>query len=70
MKSTAWRKDYLVVRLNDYDNTWRELTIPCTFMQAIRFVRARNLALALSKNIVQIVTLTQWETQFNKEVTV
>jgi hypothetical protein len=39
-------------------------------MQAIRFVRARKLNLALSQNRAQIVTLTQWTTQFdNKEVT-
>jgi hypothetical protein len=62
MKSTAWKKDYLVVRHNDYDDTWRDLTIPCTFMQAIRFVRAKNLNYALSKDVVRIVTLTEWAT--------
>jgi hypothetical protein len=62
MKSSAWRKDYLVVRHSDYDNTWRDLTIPCTFMQAIRFVRAKNLNHALSKDTVRIVTLTEWAT--------
>jgi hypothetical protein len=70
MKNTAWKKDYLVVLHSDYNDTWRDLTIPCTFMQAIRFVRARKLNLALSQNRAQIVTLTQWTTQFdNKEVT-
>jgi hypothetical protein len=70
MKSNAWKKDYLVVMHNDYDNTWRDLTIPLTFMQAIKFIRARKLNVALSQNRVQIVTLTQWSTQFdNKEQT-
>ena len=32
MKNTAWKKDYLIVIHNDYDNTWREVTIPCTFL--------------------------------------
>jgi len=57
MKSTAWKKDYLVVIHSDYDNTWRDLTIPCTFMQAIRFVRAKGWT--DSKN-VRIVTLSEW----------
>jgi hypothetical protein len=70
MKNTAWRKDYLVVLHSDYDDTWRDLTKPLTFMQAIRFIRARKLNAALSANRAQIVTLTQWATQFdNKEVT-
>jgi hypothetical protein len=62
MKNTAWKKDYLVVLHSDYDDTWRNLTIPCTFMQAIRFIRARKLNYALNKNTVRIVTLSEWET--------
>ena len=57
MKSTAWKKDYVVVMHSDYDNTWRDLTIACTFMQAIRFVRAKGWT--DSKN-VRIVTLSEW----------
>ena len=37
MKSTAWKKDYFVVRQSDYDGTWYALTIPCTYLQAVRF---------------------------------
>lgn len=70
MKSTAWRKDYLVVIHSDYDNTWRDMTKPLTFNQAIRFVRAKGFNLALSKDIVRIVTLSQWAVFENKaEVT-
>jgi hypothetical protein len=68
MKSKSWKKEYLVVRHDDYDNTWRDLTIPCTFMQAIRFVRAKNLNHALSQDVVRIVTLTEWATLNTLEV--
>jgi hypothetical protein len=57
MKSTAWKKDYLVVIHSDYDNTWRDLTVPLTFMQAIRFVRAKGWTDSKS---VRIVNLSEW----------
>ena len=56
MKSTSWKKDYLVVLFNDYDNTWGDVTIPCTFMQAIRFVRAKGWTDSKSVRIVSIET--------------
>lgn len=59
MKSTAWKKDYLVVIHSDYDDTWRDLTVPCTFMQAIRFIRAKGWTDSKS---VRIVTLSEWAT--------
>ena len=59
MKSTAWKKDYLVVMHSDYDDTSRDLTVPCTFMQAIRFVRAKGWN---DSNTVRIVTLSEWAT--------
>ena len=61
MKSTSWKKDYLVVMHNDYDNTWSVKTIPCTLMQALSFVRAKKWARALDKGTVCIVTLSEWE---------
>ena len=60
MKSTAWKKDYLVVMHSDFDNTWTDKTIPCTFMQAIRYVRARNWTHAMDKGTVRIVTLAEF----------
>jgi hypothetical protein len=60
MKNTAWKKDYLVVMHSDYDNTWSHKTIPCTFMQALRFIRAKGWTHALDKDTVRIVTLSEW----------
>jgi hypothetical protein len=37
-------------------------------MQAIRFVRAKNLNHALSQDVVRIVTLTEWATLNTLEV--
>jgi hypothetical protein len=67
MKSTAWKKDYLIVLFNDYDNTWRNVTVPCTFMQAIRFARAKGWRID-SQN-VRLVTLTEFATLPQREVT-
>lgn len=58
MKNTAWKKDYLIVIHSDYDNTWREVTIPCTFLQAIRFARAKNWR--IDGETVRLVTLTEF----------
>lgn len=60
MKSTAWKKDYLVVMFSDYNNTWSERTIPCTFLQAVRFVQARHWNNAMEKDAVRIVTLAEF----------
>ena len=68
MKNTAWKKDYLVVLHSDYDDTWRDVTVPCTFMQAIRFARAKGWRID-DKN-VRLVTLTEFATLSQKEQTV
>jgi len=60
MKSNSWKKDYLIVLFSDYDNTWQKVTIPCTFMQAIRFARAKGWRID-SQN-VRLVTLTEFAT--------
>ena len=60
MKSNSWKKDYLIVLLSDYDNTWHKVTISCTFMQAIRFARAKGWRID-SQN-VRLVTLTEFAT--------
>jgi len=67
MKSNSWKKDYLIVLLSDYDNTWHKVTIPCTFMQAIRFARAKGWRID-SQN-VRLVTLTEFATMQKREVT-
>ena len=67
MKSTAWKKDYVVVLHNDYDNTWRDLTVPCTLMQAIRYVRAKGWR--LNGETVRLVTLTEFANLPQREVT-
>jgi hypothetical protein len=60
MKSTAWKKDFLVVMYSDYDNTWIDKTIPCTLKQAIKFVYAKRWDYAMDKGIVRIVTLAEF----------
>jgi hypothetical protein len=67
MKSTSWKKDYLVVLFSDYDNTWRNVTVPCTFMQAIRFARAKGWR--LDGETVRLVTLTEFAALPQREVT-
>ena len=56
----------MVVLFSDYDNTWRDVTIPCTFMQAMRFVRAKGWA--YSKN-VRIVSQAEFAALPQSEVT-
>ena len=65
MKSTSWKKDYLVVIFYDYDNTWKEITIPSTFMQCIRFVRSKGWTDSKS---VRIVTLAEFAKLPQREV--
>ena len=60
--TTSWTKNNVVILHNDYDNTWTVKTIPLTFMQAIRFVRAKHWNSAMDKGVVKIVTLDQLET--------
>jgi hypothetical protein len=66
MKSNAWKKDQLVVLFNDYDNTWRAVTIPCTFMQCVRFARAKGWSDSKS---VRIVSLGEFAALPQREVT-
>jgi hypothetical protein len=68
MKNNSWKKDYLVVLHSDYDNTWSDKTIPCTFLQAIRFVRAKHWNHAMDKGTVRIVTLAEFATLPKAEV--
>lgn len=70
MKSNAWKKDYLVIEFWEYTNTWRDVTIPCTYLQAVRFVlNNHSMDYQMKKGLVKIVTLKEFEL-INKEVTV
>ena len=62
MKNTAWRKDYLVIIHSDYDNTWRDMTNPCTFKQAIHFVCHKRFKPSMDRGTIRIVTLKEFET--------
>lgn len=62
MKSKAWQKMWVVVMHSEYDDTWTEKTIPCTEMQAIRFIRAKRWGHALDTGAVRIVSLDQLKT--------
>jgi hypothetical protein len=62
MKSTSWKKDYVVVMHSDYDNTWSVKTIPLTLKQAVQFVYAKRWNLALDKGTVRIVTMAELAT--------
>ena len=59
MKRSSNKKNYVVVRLNDYDNTWRELTTPATFLQAVRWVAWHSYGNFVSKGIMKILTLDE-----------
>ena len=62
MKSTSWKKDYVVVMHSDYDNTWSVKTIPLTLKQAVQFVYAKRWNLSLDRGTVRIVTMAELAT--------
>jgi hypothetical protein len=62
MKSKAWQKNWIVVMHDDFNNTWTDKTVPCTELQAIRFVIAKHWTHAVSKGTVRIVSLAEWAT--------
>jgi hypothetical protein len=59
MKSNSWKKDYFVVMLDDFNNTWTVKTIPCTLNQAVKFVIAKRWMHAVDKGVVKIVSNKQ-----------
>lgn len=69
MKSTAWKKNYLVILHSDFDNTWHACTIPCTFLQAIRFIQVKQWNPALHNGNVRIATLAEFAALPKREVT-
>lgn len=56
----------MVVLFNDYDNTWRDVTVPCTLMQAIRFVRVKGW---MDSKSVRVVSKAEFASMPQREVT-
>ena len=61
MKSKSWKKEYIVINYSDYDNTWSILTIPLTVKQAYNFLVVGRYLSRFDKDLIKIVTLTEWE---------
>jgi hypothetical protein len=68
MKSTSWKKEWLVIAHSDYDNTWSALTIPCTFKQASAFINNARYASRYERGLIRFVTVSEFE-QMQKKVT-
>ena len=60
MKSTSWKKEWVVISHSDYDNTWSELTIPLTFKQASDFIHHGRYTNRMNKGLVAMVTLDEF----------
>ena len=60
MKSKSWKKEWLVIKHEDYDNTWSAMTIPLTSNQAVRFVVDGGYLHRHIKGSIKIVTLTEF----------
>ena len=54
MKSTSWKKQYVVKTYSDYDQSWQIRTIPLTLLQAIRFATAKGWMPAIDAGTVKI----------------
>jgi hypothetical protein len=66
MKSTSWKKEWLVISHSDYDNTWSELTIPLTFKQASAFIHNARYLNRLEKGLVKLVTVIEFASMQKK----
>ena len=62
MTSKAWKKKWIVVMHDDYDDTWIQKTILCTWKQAIRFIRAKHWFHALDTKVVKVVSFDELKT--------
>jgi hypothetical protein len=60
MKRSSNKKNYLVI-LDNKDNTYNELTIPCTSLQAIRWIVNKNFLPLEQKGIIKMVTLEEYK---------
>ena len=67
MKITAWTKNYVVVRYNFHDSTWRAVTIPCTLMQAKRFISVLKTNPRFDTKQPSIVTLEEFDGLYTRE---
>jgi hypothetical protein len=60
MKSNSWKKEWLVLALSDYDNTWLALTIPCTFKQASAFINNPRYASRYERGLIKFATVSEF----------
>jgi hypothetical protein len=67
MKRSSNKRDHVVVRFNEYDNTWRDLTTPATFLQAVRWVAWHSYKNFVDQGIMKIVTLEEFAKLQQKE---
>jgi hypothetical protein len=61
MKSRSWKKEYVITTFDDYDQTWRVRTIPCTLLQAVRFATAKGWLHAMDAGTVKLVKIDELE---------
>jgi hypothetical protein len=59
MKSTSWKKHYVVILHSDYDNTWIVRTKSLTLNQAIKYATVKNLHGGIAAGTVKIVSLEE-----------
>jgi hypothetical protein len=60
MNRSSSKKDHVVVRFNEYDNTWRDITAPATHLQAVRWVVSHNYTRLVDSGLIRIVTLAEF----------
>ena len=65
MKSASWKKESVVIALDDYNNTWLVKTVPMTRLQAIKFVIAKHWENALDRGVVKIVNIGELDAILN-----
>jgi len=59
MKSTSWKKEWVLIYLSDYDNTWSTYTKPLTIKQAINFINIPRHLTLKQQGRLSLVNLNQ-----------
>jgi len=67
MKSTSWKKEWLVIAHSDYDNSWHPLTIHLTLKQAMAFAHDARYIHRLDKGKIKVVTDDEFEKMLTTE---
>jgi len=60
MKRASHKKDHVVVRFDEYDRTWRDITVPCTYLQAIRYVTTHKFMPLIDNGGMAIVHMSEF----------